>query len=57
MNAIEILPKLDYIIEMLNELKGTPLECLIFDIETIMCEVEDLKDSVEEALKEATNED
>lgn len=41
----------------LTEHKGTPLECLIFDIETIMCEVEALKNSVEEALKEATNED
>lgn len=49
--------KFDDIINKLDDLERTPLGSLVDDIGIIRCEVEALKDSVEEALKEATNED
>lgn len=45
--------KFNDIIDKLDDLERTPLGSLIDDIELIRREVEALKDSVEEALKEA----
>lgn len=49
--------KFNDIIKKLDDLERTPLGSLIDDIGVIRWEVEALRDSVEEALKEATSED